>query len=80
MGRRMPNMYEVRVSGIPARARITYYYPGRRETFADCADDPEIEFTLFDRRGYAAPWLMRKIDDESVFLDVVEQLFDQMEA
>ena len=62
----------IRVSGIPALAVVRYYQPPRpwrQHVFpgagpGDC-DPPEyedIEWDLYDRRGYPAPWLERLLD------------------
>lgn len=57
------------VQGIPALARVTRYtvIPGSysRNAASDCDyyGYTEVEYELFDRRGYASPWLERKARD-----------------
>lgn len=58
---------EVRILGIPAIARVTYFQPrvpARRHGHPDTwepAIEEELEFELLDRRGRPAPWLERKL-------------------
>jgi hypothetical protein len=61
-------MYEVRVCGIPAKADVTYYDGGSDGRYSGppdrCypAEAAEVSFNLYDRRGYRAKWLERKLD------------------
>ena len=58
---------DVFVAGIPARAVVLSYFAGRpARTYGPperCSPEeyPEIEYEICDRRGYAAPWLERKL-------------------
>lgn len=79
---------KVYAKGIPALAGITMYNPGlpaRRGihdkttgALIDPGDPPEpeeIEFELFDRRGFKAPWLEAKLTDDD-WQDIERQLLD----
>ena len=75
---RDPNAVEVTVQGIPALALIEHYRPGEPakihgppETCHPGADE-ECDWTLWDKRGYAAPWLEKLADER----DVEEQVLD----
>lgn len=81
--------YKVRVSGIPALAVVRYYNPGASGTiygepwsFATLqAPDPEeIEYELYDRRGYRALWLEDKLRDRRVEDDVTEQVLAELKS
>lgn len=60
---------DVFVAGIPARAVVLSYFAGRpARTYGppeNCSPEeyPEIEYEICDQRGYAAPWLERKLTD-----------------
>ena len=59
-------MFEARVCGIPCQIEVTYFYggsPGRTSGPVELCypeEAPEIEYELFDRRGYRAKWLEAK--------------------
>ena len=62
----------IRVGGIPALAVVRHYQPAmpwRQHVFpgagpGDCdpPEDEDVEWDLYDRRGYPAPWLERMLD------------------
>ena len=60
-------MVEIKVFGIPAQAEITRYIPGLPGKYSGHPDTwhppegEELEYQLFDRKGYRARWLERKI-------------------
>lgn len=62
---------DVFVAGIPARAVVLSYFSGRpARTYGpaeNCSPEeyPEIEYEICDQRGYAAPWLERKLTDSA---------------
>lgn len=62
---------KTRISGMPCTVRVTHYSPGvpMRTTGsgfgdADPPEDEEFEFEVYDRGGYRAPWLERKVTEE----------------
>lgn len=60
---------QTRISGIPCLIEVTSYYPATPMKWfrnGDCAppEDEEIEFRVLDRKGYPAPWLEKKMDEE----------------
>ena len=61
-------MLNTRIAGIPCQVELTSYTPfwnGRRGHIDNwLPDEPEqVEFEVFDRKGYKAPWLERKMTD-----------------
>lgn len=66
---------EVSVNGIPALAYITHYRKGSTGCYGGAGpplppDPPELEYELYDRKGYKADWLERLADKDR---DAVEQ-------
>lgn len=57
------------LKGIPCIIRVDYFHhqPGSFSYNAPSDLDyhgyTEIEFAILDRKGYAAPWLEKKVDD-----------------
>jgi hypothetical protein len=79
------NAYEVHIAGIPCLALVTSYCAGRPAKLwgpiETCypAEDPEVEFEVFDRRGYPAPWLERKMtakDEDRIITDLLEREYE----
>lgn len=76
-------MIPVNVAGIPALAHVTWYQPafagrgvsGPVSSYAALAapEDEDVEFELYDRKGYPAPWLEAKLEGEVAY-DVTEQV------
>lgn len=60
---------EVRVQGIPCQALVTRFLeqkplgPSAGSDW-DCYGYTEVEYDLYDRKGYRAPWLERKATDK----------------
>jgi hypothetical protein len=81
-------VYKVRVCGIPARADVTYFYAGSAGRYCGppdrCypAEAEEVSFELYDRRGYRAQWLERKLDaaGDDEYEHVTQQILNQMAA
>lgn len=62
-----------RIAGIPCQAQITHisgrYVPAKTNADPDdCypASYPEVEWEVLDRKGYAAPWLAKKMTTEDM--------------
>lgn len=80
-------MIDVTVAGIPAQAAVVGYNPGcdgcsTAEFLRGVVYPPEVEeveFELYDRRGYPAPWLEEKLDDRRVYEDVVQQIIEALQ-
>lgn len=63
-------MIEARIQGIPCKIDVTYFY-SKSGTYSPQAETPdeyyghtEIEFDVYDRNGYKAAWLARKMTAE----------------
>lgn len=75
---------EIRVAGIPALACDIEYDAGESACYMEGCQAPgydsEVEFTVCDRRGRAAPWLQRKLDaDRKLADDVYRQVMSAVE-
>ena len=73
--------HEVFVAGIPCLALVTFYSAGETGRYHGAWEDcypsvaPELEFELYDRKGYPAAWLERKLtadDVECITYDIFE--------
>ena len=85
MVRTKMNLEEVEVCGIPAQARIVSYTPGRAGYLTGpvdkCypADPAELEYELYDRKGYRAGWLESKIAGTTEEEDLISRLHEIVE-
>ena len=69
-------MIEARIQGIPCQVDVTYFY-SKSGTYSRQAETPdeyygctEIEFEVYDRKGYKAAWLERKMtDDDRAYIE-----------
>lgn len=67
-------MLNARIQGIPCLIEVTFFLsvPPWRGSAHTCpsSDDyygyTDIEFDVYDRKGYKAPWLERKMTEEDV--------------
>ena len=62
--------FESTIAGMPCIIRIDTYRI-TRGSYSPCAETPEdyygehdVEFTVFDRKGYIANWLERKMNEK----------------
>jgi hypothetical protein len=73
--------FDFRVSGIPCIVCVTHYEPTVAANLSGHPDNwsppewGEIEFELYDRKGYRAKWLEEKLTDsvEAVIFDTYEE-------
>ena len=62
---------KTRIAGIPCEVRLTHYcvtkgnYSPKAETPDEYFGIREIEFNVYDRKGYRADWLEAKLTDEA---------------
>ena len=61
----MLHCYEVRAAGIPCHALVTHYSKGWGGSYWEPAEAPEVYFELYDRKGYRAEWLERRLSEAS---------------
>lgn len=71
--------YETNVMGIPCRIDVSRF-SYESATF-DCPGGGDFEFELYDRKGYRAKWLERKLETlESTnlneYLKITDRLFE----
>lgn len=57
---------ETRIAGIPCQVRVDSFFVQRPlgpscDSDLDCYGYTELDYTVCDRRGRAAPWLQRKL-------------------
>lgn len=79
-------MYDVTICGIPAKVRVLSCRgekPKSRSIYhCDCEEDytgwVELELEVLDRKGYAAPWLERKLEATDSWDDLEIQVLEQM--
>jgi len=59
-------MMHTHIAGIPCQVAITHYEPYDPGSWHEPPSGGELEFEVYDRRGYPAAWLERKVteDDE----------------
>ena len=60
-------MMHTTIAGIPCQVAITHYEPYDPGSWHEPPSGGELEFEIYDRRGYPAAWLERKVteDDEA---------------
>lgn len=74
---------EVTICGIPAGIQLDHYSRGTNRNIHSASlepnDPPELEYTVTDRKGYRADWLVERAERLGVDLDsiVMAQLGDQ---
>ena len=61
-------MIQARIQSIPCQIRVDHCFVQRplgrsANSDWDCYGYSEIDFTVFDRKGYPATWLERKMTD-----------------
>jgi len=61
---------EARIQGIPCQVQLDYYEPvtpayrrGHPDNW-EPESGGELRWSVLDRRGYPAPWLVRKLTDK----------------
>lgn len=72
--------FPFRVAGIPCLIRVDSFFrqqadPGTWSSDLDASGYVEVDYTILDTRGRAAPWLERKRsdeDDEAIMAEIVE--------
>lgn len=76
-----PECFDFRVSGIPCFVCVTHYEPDVPANLSGHPDNwsppegGEIEFDLYDRKGYRAKWLEEKVTDV-----ITNDIFERWEA
>jgi hypothetical protein len=59
---------EHKICGIPCQLQVVHFLKVKPCAWADNPDDyygfEECEYNVLDRRGRAAPWLEKKMDDK----------------
>ncbi len=73
----------VRIKGIPAIAKVTYYFHQKplgkwADSDLDCYGYTDCEYEVCDKRGRLAPWLERKMTADD-FDKVTQQIEDWRE-
>lgn len=56
-------MMQSSIAGIPCQVHVTNYEPANPGGAFEPPSGPEIEYEVYDRRGYKASWLLTKITD-----------------
>lgn len=71
--------YPVKVCGIPCYALVTDYHAGWEGSYWEPPEHSEVEFDLYDRKGYKANWLEKKMDDDER-VEIEIQLIKKIEG
>jgi hypothetical protein len=72
---------DVKVNGIPAQALVLRAFvkkpdPTCWESDLDCTGYSEMEFELYDRKGYRAEWLDAIAEREGLWDDIESQIWE----
>lgn len=81
-------MFDSRIAGIPCQIKVTYAQKGHsariygdpNDCYEACGD--EFEFEVYDRKGYRAKWLEKKLTDsdhEKIMNDYTEDCQSALE-
>ena len=74
-------MFEVhtRIAGIPAIIQVTEYQKGSfsRNAASDIDYYGYCDYTICDRKGYHAPWLERKANEDQILEAIEEHIREQ---
>ncbi len=74
-------MLSTRIQGIPCRVQATRIFVQKPlgpncDSDWDCYGYSEVDFDVYDRKGYPADWLQRKMTDKDEER-IVEQLLEE---
>lgn len=81
---RIANMLEATISGIPCLIEVDecIVVKGSYNRMCDSSDDyygwSSVEFTVYDRKGYKAEWLERKMTDDE--RESIEQMIIESQS
>jgi len=76
-------VFDTRVAGIPCQIGVLNYERHAPMSAHQAHSDlefygySEVDYVVLDRRGRPAPWLQRKVDDDS---SIIEKINDLMEG
>lgn len=74
--------FDYRVAGIPCQIGVLNYERHAPMSAHEAHSDlefhgySEAEYVVLDRRGRPAPWLQRKVDDDSSIIDQINELME----
>ena len=81
--KRTAGMVEAHVAGIPCLIRVDECIVVKGKSSADNPDDyygyNEVSFTVFDRMGYEAKWLSKKLtkDEEELIIEKILEFCEE---
>lgn len=73
-------VFDSRVAGIPCQIGVVNYEKHAPMSVHKAHSDlefygySEANYVVLDRRGRPAPWLQRKVDDDSSILEQIDEL------
>lgn len=80
-----PITLKTTAAGIPCKAKVNHYKK-HKGTYSPIAIDPEdfygrteLDYELRDRKGYPAPWLEKKLDQEGLLDEFETGLMEQLD-
>ena len=77
-------MLSTRIQGIPCQVKAMYIFVQKPlgpncDSDWDCYGYSEVDFEVYDRKGYPADWLQRKMtdkDEERIVEQLLEEYYD----
>jgi hypothetical protein len=72
--------FDCRVAGIPCQIGVVNYERYAPMSVHKAHSDlefygySEVDYVVLDRRGRPAPWLQRKVDDDSSIIEQINEL------
>ena len=54
------------IEGIPCQVEVSHFTPNKSARWDHPPEPGRVEFKILDRRGYLAPWLERKLNNQSI--------------
>lgn len=78
-------MLQTTICGIPCQVKVNYYYHQEPDynndvSASDYYGYTDLDYTLYDRKGYRADWLMKKMskqDEEKVQEEILCHLHEK---
>lgn len=77
-------MLQARIQGIPCQVKATYIFVQKPlgpncDSDWDCYGYSNVDFDVYDRKGYPADWLQRKMtkaDEARIVEQLLEEYYD----
>lgn len=76
-------VFDSRIAGIPCQIGVVNYERHAAMSVHEAHSDlefygySEVDYVVLDRRGRPAPWLQRKVDDDSSIIEQINELMEE---